>query len=372
MRLEIIDDAEQKHVKSFTKNRVLIGRSKEADFCIEGGGISRQHLVIEFSNGKYFAEDLGSANGVYVNDEKMSSKSKIEIQTFFPLRIGEKTTISILNEEEDQSLGALNQKINNDFFGDKASTTKKQLRENKTVTINSSKIKEKAAKKSSPLSLFIALLFLGGGSYYAYNEFFEVAPETVTDVNQQTNQTPKKDEEPKIYKNLSYDDKNDLNKLQQIQEKELCKSIFEKKLCDKFGLKTDLRQGVFNDGKTVYLFGEMSSYNSKNSGIETTNFKEKSNEILMADLAIKLITSNEFVQEKIERIFVVDLAYDKNQNDFILCQARTNLDKVINSEDGIKNSFAKKASESSNFDEFYSAHDSLYLYWCFADKSEVP
>jgi predicted component of type VI protein secretion system len=55
MRLEIIDDAEQKHVKSFTKNRVLIGRSKEADFCIEGGGISRQHLVIEFSNGKYFA-----------------------------------------------------------------------------------------------------------------------------------------------------------------------------------------------------------------------------------------------------------------------------------------------------------------------------
>lgn len=54
---------------AFTKDVVTVGRDPEADVFLDNPGISREHLRIEKTPEGYCAEDLGSANGTYLNDE---------------------------------------------------------------------------------------------------------------------------------------------------------------------------------------------------------------------------------------------------------------------------------------------------------------
>lgn len=59
-------------IKSYTFNQdvIMIGRNPEADIFLDNPGISREHLRLEMtSRGFYAAEDLGSANGTYLNDQ---------------------------------------------------------------------------------------------------------------------------------------------------------------------------------------------------------------------------------------------------------------------------------------------------------------
>lgn len=59
------------------KDVVIIGRSKDCDLSVSSEAISRKHARVEKREGSYFIEDLGSRNGIYVNNEKtMGSKLK--------------------------------------------------------------------------------------------------------------------------------------------------------------------------------------------------------------------------------------------------------------------------------------------------------
>jgi pSer/pThr/pTyr-binding forkhead associated (FHA) protein len=49
-----------------------IGRLETNDICIREQHVSRQHAVINFRDGVFLINDLGSANGVYVNDLRVT------------------------------------------------------------------------------------------------------------------------------------------------------------------------------------------------------------------------------------------------------------------------------------------------------------
>jgi diguanylate cyclase (GGDEF)-like protein len=50
----------------------VLGRGTEADVWIEDGGVSRRHARITCrSDGRYFAEDLGSTNGTFVDGQRI-------------------------------------------------------------------------------------------------------------------------------------------------------------------------------------------------------------------------------------------------------------------------------------------------------------
>ncbi|MCJ7603346.1 MAG: FHA domain-containing protein [Desulfobulbaceae bacterium] len=53
--------------------RLVIGRSSEADVVVDNTAISRKHTALERRNGIYFLEDLGSLNGTMVNGKKLDS-----------------------------------------------------------------------------------------------------------------------------------------------------------------------------------------------------------------------------------------------------------------------------------------------------------
>jgi len=61
-------------VKSYTFNKdtVVVGRTPEADIFLDNPGVSREHLKLEMtSRGFYAVEDLGSANGTFLNDQQI-------------------------------------------------------------------------------------------------------------------------------------------------------------------------------------------------------------------------------------------------------------------------------------------------------------
>ena len=58
-----------------------IGRLDENDICIREGHVSRQHAVINYQDGIFTLTDMGSANGTFVNDQKLDQA--------FPLAAGD-------------------------------------------------------------------------------------------------------------------------------------------------------------------------------------------------------------------------------------------------------------------------------------------
>lgn len=54
------------------KDAMVIGRSRTCDIVIPSAKVSRQHAKVSFSGGELWIEDLGSANGVWHNGEKVA------------------------------------------------------------------------------------------------------------------------------------------------------------------------------------------------------------------------------------------------------------------------------------------------------------
>lgn len=54
---------------------LIIGRKPEADIRIPLGEVSRAHCEVRVQGGKILVRDLGSSNGTYVNDQKVTEAS---------------------------------------------------------------------------------------------------------------------------------------------------------------------------------------------------------------------------------------------------------------------------------------------------------
>jgi predicted component of type VI protein secretion system len=55
---------------TFKKDMITVGRNPDADIFLDNPGVSREHFKLEMTpRGYYAVEDLGSANGTYLNDQ---------------------------------------------------------------------------------------------------------------------------------------------------------------------------------------------------------------------------------------------------------------------------------------------------------------
>lgn len=55
------------------RDKVTIGRTDNNTLMLADEGVSREHAAIEYKNGNYFITDLGSQNGVFLNNKKIES-----------------------------------------------------------------------------------------------------------------------------------------------------------------------------------------------------------------------------------------------------------------------------------------------------------
>ena len=70
---------------------LTLGRSPEADIQIIDTGISRKHIYMHFVDETVFVEDLGSANGTYVNGEQL--RHEMQIRNGDQISIGVSTVL---------------------------------------------------------------------------------------------------------------------------------------------------------------------------------------------------------------------------------------------------------------------------------------
>jgi pSer/pThr/pTyr-binding forkhead associated (FHA) protein len=60
---------------TFSQKAVSIGRDPDSDIFLDNAGVSRNHAKFELTPGGFVVEDLGSANGTFLNDEQITKKS---------------------------------------------------------------------------------------------------------------------------------------------------------------------------------------------------------------------------------------------------------------------------------------------------------
>lgn len=70
------------------KREYVLGRDNEAHGTIDSTAVSRRHCVITHSDGRNFATDLGSANGTYLNGNKLEPNKVRPINEGDKLKLG--------------------------------------------------------------------------------------------------------------------------------------------------------------------------------------------------------------------------------------------------------------------------------------------
>lgn len=75
---------------------VIIGRKNESDIVIKDPFISTQHAQITLDEGAYFLEDLNSANGTYLNDERIMDV--VKLQNGDRIKIGQIEFLYVAND----------------------------------------------------------------------------------------------------------------------------------------------------------------------------------------------------------------------------------------------------------------------------------
>jgi FHA domain len=75
-------------VTEVTKDKFVIGRSQRCDVVIANEGLSREHCLVEIEDDDVYVSDLGSANGVYINDERIPANQKTKYNMSLGLAVG--------------------------------------------------------------------------------------------------------------------------------------------------------------------------------------------------------------------------------------------------------------------------------------------
>jgi pSer/pThr/pTyr-binding forkhead associated (FHA) protein len=80
-----------------------IGRLESNDISIREQHVSRQHAVINYRDGIFMITDLGSANGVYVNDRRISEPFPLASGDVIRLYVPELRFSALITEDEQRS-----------------------------------------------------------------------------------------------------------------------------------------------------------------------------------------------------------------------------------------------------------------------------
>ena len=81
---------------------IIVGRTGESDYVLDDAAASRRHMEISARDGGYFWRDLDSTNGVFINEEKLSSG---ELRSGDRIRIG--STVLLFEVEADEGKAPL-------------------------------------------------------------------------------------------------------------------------------------------------------------------------------------------------------------------------------------------------------------------------
>ena len=183
MKVSIVTVSGQKIETIINGSEATIGRSVKCDVVVPDESLSRQHCKIEIQDGNFFVTDLGSANGVYLDGEKIEANARIAFSSYNQLNLG---PLECVVEENDSnnSQSKSPHKISNEDDDDEAKTIvrKRPVSEGARETVREPirkppPKKEITTPKKSSLGMILpAIIVLGAIAYYTSQE--EEVPES--------------------------------------------------------------------------------------------------------------------------------------------------------------------------------------------------
>jgi pSer/pThr/pTyr-binding forkhead associated (FHA) protein len=93
----VVKGMEEGVTQSYSEERITIGRRAENQVVLEADNISRNHTSIERRDGMYFAHDLDSANGTFLNEQRIDIA---QLRDGDRLRIGNFTIVVGLVDQD--------------------------------------------------------------------------------------------------------------------------------------------------------------------------------------------------------------------------------------------------------------------------------
>ena len=80
-RLKEVRSNNNHYTHKIDKDEFILGKSiQKADYAFDKKSVSRAHLAIIRKDGNYFAKDLSSLNGSFVNGEKINPQEEVAIK----------------------------------------------------------------------------------------------------------------------------------------------------------------------------------------------------------------------------------------------------------------------------------------------------
>ncbi|MFL5810190.1 MAG: FHA domain-containing protein, partial [Flavisolibacter sp.] len=101
MYIKVEVDENQPVYYRFTQNELTIGSSASNSIVINHKSISKKHAKLILDEGKWYVVDQGSTNGSYIEDDQLIPGKRIELGVDVPLRIGDYTFITFVEEASD-------------------------------------------------------------------------------------------------------------------------------------------------------------------------------------------------------------------------------------------------------------------------------
>lgn len=292
--------------KSVNSTHVTIGRSSKTDIFLKDDSISRKHCVVEIQEGNFFITELNSANGVYVNSERIPSNVKTKFNSFDVLYLG---NVECLVEDYQGSISIkkITEKIMKPIIGlspkDVSSARKHSSNKKNRVGRPPKKAPGNSSQKNKPSFGKIGLS-ISGFCILILGLYFQASLNKGTDLIVEKKNPTKRFSSQKqvIREKLPPNEFRIVAEYEQIYSKKNCLEF--QKICTQLKLESNLNEGVYKDDREIFVFITASS--RKND----PRFKAMSDSVDIEELiSLKIILSsdilNDLLLKKIDQIHLV-------------------------------------------------------------------
>jgi pSer/pThr/pTyr-binding forkhead associated (FHA) protein len=273
MYLEVLIGSEEPVTYPFNKKKLTLGSAESNDIVITASGVSRKHVQFLTEGDNYFVIDQGSTNGTFLNEERLVPGRRVEFNSFFPVRLGDKVLITLLSETHDSMNPELMSiSLDKELKKESDSTTRINLKNLKDPALTQKLVletqtKRAKKKKASPVAVkkknisigfvpLLAFLIIAGAAYYNFFLKEEAKPEIISKVGEVIEVKPEPIREPAPQTLEPTSTETITNLMRDLK----CTTDIEKYLCEKFSIDPTSRWGAVQAGTRLNLMLDGAAY----------------------------------------------------------------------------------------------------------------